>query len=77
MLVRELRYTAFPRATLRRLQQYSVAVRTREFAALNAAGALEMVREDFPVLRNSSAYRKDVGLCPGEGAVWDVKALIQ
>jgi CRISPR-associated endonuclease/helicase Cas3 len=77
ILVRELCYTEFPRATLRRLQQYSVAVRTREFAALNAAGALEMVREDFPVLRNLSAYRKDVGLCAGEGEVWDVKALIQ
>ena len=77
MLVRGLRYTEFPRSTLRKLQQYSVSVRTRDFTSLNAAGALEMVREDFPVLRNLSAYRKDIGLCAGEGEVWDVKALIQ
>jgi CRISPR-associated endonuclease/helicase Cas3 len=76
-LVRELRYAEFPRKTLRKLQQYSVAVRTREFAALDDAGALEMVCEAFPVLRNLSAYRKDVGLCAEEGEVWDINVLIQ
>jgi CRISPR-associated endonuclease/helicase Cas3 len=76
-LVQELRYTEFPRSVLRKLQQYSVAVRSRDFASLNAAGALEMVREDFPVLRNLSAYRKDVGLHIAEGDVWDVTTLIQ
>ena len=76
-LVQELRYTEFPRATIRNLQQYSVGVRTREFAALDGAGALEMVREVFPVLRNMAAYQKDVGLCVSEGEVWDPKVLIR
>jgi CRISPR-associated endonuclease/helicase Cas3 len=76
-LVHELRNKEFPRATLRRLQQFSVGLRTREFAALDAAGALEMVREVFPVLRNMAAYRQDVGLCISEGEVWDPNVLIQ
>ncbi|MEZ4601591.1 MAG: CRISPR-associated endonuclease Cas3'' [Syntrophotaleaceae bacterium] len=76
-LVQELRYTEFPRATLRKLQQYTVGVRTREFVALADAGALEMVRGEFPVLRNMAAYQKDVGLCVTEGEVWDPKVLIQ
>jgi CRISPR-associated endonuclease/helicase Cas3 len=70
MLIRELRYTEFPSATLRRrLQQYSVAVRIREFSGLH--GALEMVREDFPVLCNMAAYREDIGLCVNECEIWD------
>jgi CRISPR-associated endonuclease/helicase Cas3 len=76
-LVQELRYTEFPRTTIRKLQQYSVGVRTREFSALDAGGALEMVREEFPVLRNMAAYRKDVGLCVSEGEVWDPEGLIR
>lgn len=75
-LVRELRHNEFPRSTLRKLQQYSVAVRTREFAALDAAGALEMVGETFPVLRNLGAYRQDVGLCIDKGEVWKSEDLI-
>ncbi|WP_225073389.1 CRISPR-associated helicase Cas3' [Desulfuromonas sp. CSMB_57] len=75
-LVQELRFTEFPRATIRKLQQFSVSVRTREFAALDAAGALEMVRGEFPVLGNLAAYRKDVGLCVSEGEVWDPENLI-
>ncbi|NOQ52412.1 MAG: CRISPR-associated helicase/endonuclease Cas3, partial [Desulfuromonadaceae bacterium] len=75
-LVQQLRYTEFPRSVLRRLQQYSVAVRARDFAVLNAAGALEMLHGDFPVLRNSSAYSDDVGLCVEEGEVWNAEDLI-
>ncbi|WP_029915457.1 CRISPR-associated helicase/endonuclease Cas3 [Pelobacter seleniigenes] len=70
-LVRQLRYTEFPRAVLRKLQGYSVAVRNHEFAVLNTAGALEMVDGQFPVLRNLSAYRDDVGLCAERGEYWD------
>ena len=75
-LVRELRYADFPRATLRRLQQYTVALRTREFAALDKAGALEIVRGDFPVLRNLNSYRDQIGMCYEGGEVWDVEGLI-
>jgi CRISPR-associated endonuclease/helicase Cas3 len=75
-LVQQLRYTDFPRSVLRKLQPYSVAVRTKEFAALNAAGALEMIHDEFPVLRNDSAYSDDVGLCVDGGEVWNAKDLI-
>jgi CRISPR-associated endonuclease/helicase Cas3 len=75
-LVQELRFTEFPRATIRKLQQYSVGVRVRELEALDAAEALEMVREEFPVLRNLEAYREDVGLCLEKGEVWNCSDLI-
>lgn len=75
-LIQELCYTQFPRAILRKLQQYTVAVRSREFAGLDAAGALEMVRGEFPVLRNIAAYRDDVGLCVERGDVWRTEDLI-
>ncbi|PNU21070.1 CRISPR-associated helicase/endonuclease Cas3 [Geothermobacter hydrogeniphilus] len=76
MLVQQLRYTEFPRAVLRKLQTYTVAVRSREFAVLNSAGALEMVAEQFPVLRNLSAYQDSVGLCIDESEVWNPEELI-
>jgi CRISPR-associated endonuclease/helicase Cas3 len=44
---------------------------------LNAAGALELVEGQFPVLRNFKAYQGDVGLCVGEGDVWDPEDLIR
>lgn len=76
-LVQELRYTEYPRSTLRKLQQYSVGVRSREFAALDAAGALEIIQGEYPILCNEAVYRDDVGLCVEGGEVWDVEALIQ
>lgn len=75
-MVRELRYTKFPRTTLRKLQQFSVAMRSREFVALNKAGALEMVLGEFPVLCNLAAYRDDVGICIEGGDVWKAEDLI-
>jgi len=75
-LIQELCFTGFPRATLRKLQQYSVAVRSGEFTGLDAAGALEIVRGEFPVLRNMEAYRDDVGLCVERGDVWKTEDLI-
>ncbi|MCD6389685.1 MAG: CRISPR-associated helicase Cas3', partial [Desulfobulbaceae bacterium] len=75
-LVQELRYTDFPRSVLRKLQQYSVSVRENEFKALQNAGALEIIDEQYPVLCNLEAYRDDVGLCADEGEVWGVEGLI-
>ena len=76
-LVEELRHTDYPRTTQRKLQQYSVALRSREFAALEKARALEMVRGEYPVLCNLKAYRDEVGICFEDGDVWDVEVLIQ
>lgn len=75
-LVRGLRHTEFPRKTLRKLQQYSVALRSKEFAALDSAGSIEMVRGEFPVLCNLAAYRDDVGICIEGGDVWKAEDLI-
>lgn len=75
-LVKELRYTEFPRLTLRRLQQYSVSVRARVFAALNVARALEIIHGEFPVLYNEAAYLDNVGLCAEEAEIWKIEDLI-
>lgn len=75
-LVQELRYTEFPRTVLRRLQQYSVALRTKEFTTLDAAGALEIIHEEFPILCNEAAYRDDVGLCVDGGDAWKPESLV-
>jgi CRISPR-associated endonuclease/helicase Cas3 len=76
-LVRKLRYTEFPITTLRKLQQFSVALRFREFSALDIAGVIETVRGEFPVLKYCHVYSRLVGLCLGEIEVWDVENLIQ
>lgn len=75
-LVQQLRYAEFPRSILRKLQQYSVSVRSNEFRVLREAGALEMIDEQFPVLRNLAAYRDDVGLCSEGGDIWESEDLI-
>ena len=75
-LIRQLRFTEFPRPVLRKLQQYSVTVRNRDLARLRSDGAVEMVRDTYPVLRNMATYSDDVGLCVDAGGVWDVEGLI-
>lgn len=75
-LVNELRHTEYPRSTQRKLQQYSVALRSRDFAALEKARDIEMVRGEFPLLVNLSAYREDVGICIEGSEVLEVESLI-
>jgi CRISPR-associated endonuclease/helicase Cas3 len=75
-LVRKLRFTEFPRSVLRKLQQYSVSVRTRDLAKLRSDGAIEMIQDSYPVLRNMAAYSEDVGLCVDAGEVWEAEGLI-
>lgn len=75
-LIRQLRFTEFPRPVLRRLQRYSVTVRNRDMAQLRSDSAVEMIRDSYPVLRNMAAYGDDVGLCVDAGGVWDAEGLI-
>jgi CRISPR-associated endonuclease/helicase Cas3 len=75
-LVRRLNYAEHPGKILRKLQQYSVAVRSKEFIALDSAGALEVLEGKIPVLQNLEAYRDDVGLCVERGEVWKTEDLI-
>lgn len=75
-LLEELRHTNYTSATQRKLQQYSVALRSREFAALEKARAIEMLRGEFPVLSNLAAYREEVGICIEGSEIWDVEGLV-
>lgn len=75
-LIRQLRFTDFPRAILRKLQQYSVTVRSRDLAKLQISGAVEMIPDGYPVLRNMAAYDGQVGLCADAGEVWEADGLI-
>lgn len=61
-LVRELRYADFPRSTLRKLQQYTVAVRSRELVTLIQDGTVVVVDDEYPVLYQSDLYEEGVGL---------------
>lgn len=74
-LVQELRYTEFPRSVLRKLQPYTVSVRTNIFDQLRY-DALEMVNDQFPVLRNLSAYQDKIGLCGDRGEYWNPEDMI-
>lgn len=76
-LVNELRHTEYPRSTQRKLQQYSVALRSREFSVLEKARSIEMVRGEYPVLCNFAAYKEDVGISIEGSEVWEVENLIQ
>ena len=69
-LVQELRYTEYPRSTIRKLQQYSVAVRSKDLAVLIKSGAVEMIHEQYPLLCNENAYDDDVGLRINFGDKW-------
>lgn len=75
VLVQELRYTKFPRSILRKLQQYSVSVRSNEFRNLKL-NAVEMINDEIPVLINLAAYRDDVGLCLDQAEVWKPEDLV-
>jgi CRISPR-associated endonuclease/helicase Cas3 len=75
--IQQLRYAEFPRMILRKLQAHTVSVRHNDFVALKKAGALEIIRDKIPVLRNLKAYDKDVGLRVDHGDVWEIEDLIQ
>jgi CRISPR-associated endonuclease/helicase Cas3 len=75
-LVKRLHYTEFPRALLRKLQPYSVAVRPNEYAQLESSGALEICHGEIPILQNRAAYKDDVGLVVDESVIWEASDLI-
>lgn len=75
-LVRELRNTKFPRTTIRKLQSFSVVLRMKAYGELLAAGAVELIHEEFPILVNEAAYRQDVGLCVDRAGIWDGEMFI-
>jgi len=75
-LVQQLYFTDFPRPILRKLQQYTVIVRARDLAKLQTDGAIEMIGDTYPVLRNLAVYHEHVGLCVDTAEIWDAEGLI-
>jgi len=61
-LIEELKYTAYPLATIRKLQRYTVNIYQQEFQALSSQGALETVADTYAVLNNLSGYYGETGL---------------
>jgi CRISPR-associated endonuclease/helicase Cas3 len=74
-LVKELRRSMYPRTCLRKLQQYTVAVRLKELAILERSGAIEMIRETYPVLCNEAVYEDNFGFCLDSSEVWNPEQL--
>ena len=75
-LIQELRNTEFPYSTIRKLQQYSVTVRTKTLAKLVSDGAVEMIRERYPVLLNATIYEENLGLLADMAEIWEPGSLI-
>lgn len=74
-LVDSLHYTEHNGGILRRLQQYTVQIKDKQFQALDDAGAIEWVAEAYAVLCKKSFYDDQVGLTfPGELRVGDFQA---
>ena len=66
-ILAEARYSQLPGAYIRRLQRYGVEVYEKEFQELVGLGALEVVAEQFYVLKEEMFnlhYSKETGLRP-------------
>ena len=61
-LLERLRAGEGGRKLLRMLGQYGVSVYEKHFAALEAAGDLEVLENGAAILRNPDLYREDTGL---------------
>lgn len=61
-LVRELETNPFPGNVLRKLQRYTVQVRQDVFKAMEEAGDLRLIADEYWLLDNSYVYADDVGL---------------
>jgi len=61
-LVEQYRYGEVTRNLIRQLGQYSVAIYEDHFKALYSAGDIEMIGNDFFVLKNIDLYSSETGL---------------
>ena len=76
LLVHELRHAEYTRSILRKLQSYTVSVRSELVKIMIREGAVEVIDEVVPVLWNKDVYSKKVGLCIERAGLWDVEQLI-
>lgn len=61
-LIEQLRYALYPASILRILQMYTISIYENEFQALNTLGAIEIVGENYAVLRDISHYDQQTGV---------------
>jgi CRISPR-associated endonuclease/helicase Cas3 len=60
--IKKLRFSAYPGATIRKLQPFVVNIYEEEYEALNSKGAIEIVGERYAVLNNMSHYHPETGI---------------
>ncbi len=65
-LIAQLRSEELDRWLLRKLQRFTVTVRKHDFLTLCNAGDLNEIAPDLWVLKNATAYHRDLGLLVGE-----------
>ena len=66
-LILELRHTEYPWSTAAKLQQYTVQVYEKEFRTLVNAGGVELIKDQYAVLREKKQHYDDkLGLVPKE-----------
>lgn len=75
-LIRQLPFVESPGGLLRKLQRYTVQVYPWEWNKLLAAGSVDMVAGQYPVLKQLDLYRNDVGLCADDPTHHEPESLI-
>jgi len=75
-VVRELRYSDYPAAAVRKAQRFTVQVPPRVLYDLLSGGAVERLHDQYNVLTNRDIYREDLGLCSEDPAFHEIESLI-
>jgi CRISPR-associated endonuclease/helicase Cas3 len=74
-LIDQIRYSDSPGRFIRKLQKYTVSIHPFVWQKMVNAGAIEVLKEQFPVLISSDLYRKDIGLYTDDPEHHDVETL--
>jgi len=75
-IIQGLRYSDYPGAFVRKAQRFTVQVPPTMLYALEAAGSIERLHDQYSVLINRDLYRNDVGLYPDDPTFHEVENLI-
>jgi CRISPR-associated endonuclease/helicase Cas3 len=75
-VVKELRYSDYPAAAVRKAQRFTVQVPPRVLYDLLSGGAVERLHDQYNVLTNRDIYREDLGLCSEDPAFHEIESLI-
>ena len=70
-MIEQLRYAQFPQTVGRKLQRYAVVVRSKVLHRLQREGAVEMVRDVYPVMLNTAAYDARMGFREDLAELWE------